>query len=97
MSVTIADVEYVAALAKLSFSVEEKARLAGELNRILEYMEQLRTLDTGSVEPLAQVIGREAVLREDVPRPCLAREEVLANAPVRQGDFFGVPKALGDH
>ena len=97
MSVTIADVEYVAALAKLSFSTEEKARLAGELNRILDYMEQLRTLDTGSVEPLAQVIGREAVLREDVPRPCLAREEVLANAPVRQGDFFGVPKALGDH
>ena len=97
MSVTIADVEYVAALAKLSFSAEEKARLAGELNRILEYMEQLRTLDTGSVEPLAQVIGREAVLREDVPRPCLAREEVLANAPVRQGDFFGVPKAIGDH
>lgn len=97
MSVTIADVEYVAALAKLSFNAEEKARLAEELNRILEYMEQLRTLDTGAVEPLAQVIGRDAVLREDVPRPCLTHEQVLANAPARQGDFFGVPKAIGDH
>jgi aspartyl-tRNA(Asn)/glutamyl-tRNA(Gln) amidotransferase subunit C len=96
MSVTLADVEYVAALAKLSFSDEEKARLAAELNRILEYMEQLRTVDTGAVEPLAQVIERATALRDDVARPGLAHHDALANAPARREEFFAVPKTIAD-
>jgi aspartyl-tRNA(Asn)/glutamyl-tRNA(Gln) amidotransferase subunit C len=96
MSVTLADVDYVAALAKLSFSADEKMRLTGELNRILEYMDQLRTLDTAGVEPLEQVTQLETILREDRPRPGLSREAALANAPSRKEGFFGVPKTIGD-
>jgi aspartyl-tRNA(Asn)/glutamyl-tRNA(Gln) amidotransferase subunit C len=96
MPVTIADVDYVAALAKLSFSAEEKVRLTEELNGILEYMDQLRTLDTGDVNPLAQVIEWENVLRDDILRPGLSREEAVANAPSQREDFFRVPKAIGD-
>jgi aspartyl-tRNA(Asn)/glutamyl-tRNA(Gln) amidotransferase subunit C len=96
MSVTLADVDYVAALAKLSFSADEKMRLTGELNRILEYMDQLRTLDTGGVEPLAQLTERENILREDRCRPGLSREAALANAPSATESFFGVPKTIGN-
>ena len=53
MSVTIRDVEHIAALAKLEFSPEEKEQLVHQLNQILSYMEQLNKLDTSGVEPLS--------------------------------------------
>lgn len=96
MPVTIQDVEHVAALARLSFSEEEKRKLTDQLNEILRYMEQLNTLDTSSVEPLSHVIELQNVFREDVRRPGLPREEALKNAPSRTEEFFKVPKVIGD-
>lgn len=96
MSVTIKDVEHVAALARLSFTDEEKQKLASELNAILAYMEQLNTLDTSSVEPLSHVIELENVFREDVRAESLSREEALQNAPAATEKFFRVPKVIGD-
>lgn len=96
MSVTIKDVEYVAALARLSFSDVEKQKLTAQLNEILAYMEQLNTLDTQSVEPLSQVIALSNVFREDSLRPSLSREETLRNAPVKSEKFFKVPKVIGE-
>ncbi len=97
MSVTIKDVEHVAALARLSFSEEEKQKLTAQLNEILRYMEQLNTLDTSNVEPLSHVIELQNVFREDTLRPSLPREEALKNAPSHTEEFFKVPKVLGDH
>ena len=96
MSVTIKDVEHVAALAKLSFSDEEKSKLVGEMNTILAYMEQLNTLDTSGVEPLSHVVETGSVFREDEPRPMLPREKALQNAPAKTDEFFRVPKVIGD-
>ncbi len=96
VSVSVKDVEYVAQLAMLSFSDEEKQQLTGHLNEILQYVEKLKTLDTTSVEPLAQVIDPGPVLRDDVPQPGLTQEEALKNAPARTDQFFKVPKVIGD-
>ena len=96
MSVTVKDVEHVAALARLSFSEEEKVRLTEQLNTILAYMEELNTLDTSAVEPLAHVIELQNVFREDKRKPCLSREEALQNAPARTEEFFRVPKVIGE-
>ncbi|MBP1648583.1 MAG: aspartyl/glutamyl-tRNA amidotransferase subunit [Bacteroidetes bacterium] len=96
MPVTIQDVEHVAALARLSFSEEEKMKLTAQLNEILLYMEQLNTLDTTNVEPLSHVIELQNVFRPDVLRPSLPREEALKNAPAYTEEFFKVPKVIGD-
>ncbi len=96
MPVTVQDVEHVAALARLSFSEEEKLKLTAQLNEILRYMEQLNTLDTSNVEPLSHVIEVQNVFREDVQRPSLPREEALKNAPSHTEEFFKVPKVIGD-
>lgn len=96
MSVTIKDVEHVAALARLSFSETEKQKLTGELNTILQYMEQLNAVDTSHVEPLSHVIEYENVLRDDNLAPGLSHGAALRNAPARTEKFFKVPKVIGD-
>lgn len=92
--VTIEEVERIAELARLDFTPDEKARLAEEMSRILAMVSKLNELDTSRVEPLHHVLDLHTVLREDVPGPTLPREEVMANAPARKGDFFIVPKVL---
>ncbi|HEX9655694.1 MAG TPA: Asp-tRNA(Asn)/Glu-tRNA(Gln) amidotransferase subunit GatC [Bacteroidota bacterium] len=96
MSVTVKDVEHVAALARLSFSDEEKQKLTHELNEILQYMEQLNSLDTSKVEPLSHVIELQNVFRQDEIRPGVSREDALKNAPAHSEKFFKVPKVIGD-
>ncbi len=95
MSVTIRDVDHVAALARLRFTPQETETLRGELNTILDYMAQLNSIDTGGVEPLAQVVELHNVFRDDVPVPGVSREEALSNAPARTDAFFTVPKVIG--
>jgi aspartyl-tRNA(Asn)/glutamyl-tRNA(Gln) amidotransferase subunit C len=96
MSVTLKDVEYVAALARLSFTPEEMSLLTAQLNTILSYMDQLNTLKTDDVEPLSQVIELSNVFRDDLQTPGLRREEALQNAPSQNGTFFKVPKVIGE-
>ena len=96
MSVTMKDVENVAALARLSFTDEEKQKLTGQLNDILKYMEQLNRLNTDAVEPLSHVIEFSNVFRDDVVKPGIPRGEALRNAPAKTEQFFKVPKVIGD-
>ena len=96
MPVTLQDVEHVASLARLHFSDEEKETLRAQLNRILEYMEQLNRLDTAAVEPLSRVVEVQNVFRDDRPVPGVSREDALQNAPARTGEFFKVPKVISD-
>ena len=90
-----ADVEHVAHLARLGLTEDELARLEGQLNHILDQYAKLAEVDTDAIPPTAQTIELENILREDVARPSMAPEDVLANAPQRDGDFFVVPAILG--
>jgi len=94
-ALTRADVEHVAYLARLGLTPDELARLEGQLNHILDQYAKLAELDTDAIPPTAQTIELENILREDVARPSMATEDVLANAPQRDGDFFVVPAILG--
>lgn len=92
--ITVKDVEYVATLAQLELTDEEKTRLTRELSDILDHVEQLNTLDTENVEPMMHTLDIVNVLREDKVEPSLTREQALANAPNTDGEYFLVPKIL---
>lgn len=94
MKVTKADVEHVAILARLEFGEDEKAEMAEQLSRIVEYVEKLNELDTEDVSPTAHAVPLRSVLREDDARPSLDPEDALRNAPDREGAFFKVPRIV---
>lgn len=94
MSVSIKDVEKIASLAKLKFNENEKEKLKSELNKILEYIDQLNELNLENVSPLENINETENVLREDKPEKWLTTEEALKNAPSKTGKFFKVPKVI---
>lgn len=104
MKVTEKDVTYVAELAHLELTSQERQRMLKDLNSILEYIDRLNELDTSNVPPMAQIpekfgsaqkTGSEKLAwREDVPVPCLSRMEGLKNAPDTDGEFFKVPKVI---
>jgi len=94
MTITRAEVAHVARLARLGLSDEEMDRLASELDHILDAMDELRALDTSAIPPTAQVIPLQNVMREDVPRPSFAQDEILKNAPVTHEAQFMVPPVL---
>lgn len=94
--ITLKEVEHVARLARLELSEAEKERMRRELDGILSYIDKLRALDTGGVEPTSHAVPMTNVMREDTPRPSFPREEMLANAPERSGELFRVPKIIED-
>lgn len=95
MRLTIADVEHVAALARLGLTGAEKERMRDQLSGILEHIAALDEIDTAAIPPTAQTIALTNIMREDEVRPSLPVEQVLANAPRRSGDFFEVHTPLG--
>jgi aspartyl-tRNA(Asn)/glutamyl-tRNA(Gln) amidotransferase subunit C len=89
-------VEYVARLARLSLDEAELERMRAQLSTILQYIDKLRGLDTDAVEPTAHAVPLVNVMREDAVEPCFPREDMLANAPDRAGEFFRVPRIIED-
>ena len=94
MNISKQDVEHVAKLARLSLSEDEKQLFTRQLSDILTYIGKLNELDTENVEPTSHVLDLHTVLREDAVRESLNPEEVLSNAPDREGSFFKVPKII---
>jgi aspartyl-tRNA(Asn)/glutamyl-tRNA(Gln) amidotransferase subunit C len=94
MSVTKKDVEKIANLARLYITEEEKEKYTDQLNVILEYMEQLNTVDTRDVEPLSHPLELINVVRKDEIKPSLSVSEALKNAPEKSGNYFKVPKVI---
>ncbi len=88
------EIEQIAELARLSLKPEEKAKLKKDLESILAYVEQLKTVSTDHVEPTSHVLNLENVFREDRVHPSNVRDEVLNHAPQREGNFFKVPKVI---
>ena len=110
MKVTEKDVAYVAELANLDLSEDERRGMLRDLNSILDYVDRLNELDTSDVPPMAHVSDRYGVdqskqgserfayaLREDIPeglRKSLPHAEALANAADADEHFFRVPKVI---
>ncbi len=94
MKISKEEVEHVALLARLRFDESEKERLTTQLNSILEYMDQLKELDTTQVDPTFHAVARRNVYREDVVLPCFAQDLALSNAPDGERGFFRVPKII---
>ncbi|HZQ23073.1 MAG TPA: Asp-tRNA(Asn)/Glu-tRNA(Gln) amidotransferase subunit GatC [Terriglobales bacterium] len=110
MKVSAKDVNYVAELANLELTAEERVRMERDLNSILDYIDRLSELDTEDVAPMAQVSDRYGVdaatqrgerfayaSREDIQnelRKSLPQDEALANAPESDGTYFEVPKVI---
>ena len=90
--IEIKDVEHVAKLARLELTEDEKVKFSKQLGDILKYMDQLNEVDTTGVEPMNHTIDFSNVLRDDVVSYELSREELMANAPEVEQDFFKVPK-----
>jgi aspartyl-tRNA(Asn)/glutamyl-tRNA(Gln) amidotransferase subunit C len=87
-------VEYVARLARLALTEEERDRFAEQLGRILEYADRLRALPLDDVPPTLHALPMTNVLREDAVAPSLPRDEVLAQAPAHRDGFFEVPRVF---
>ena len=92
--ITMRDVEHVARLSRLALTDQEKERMRRELDGILSYIDKLRALDTANVPPTSHAVPMTNVMRDDEPRPSLAQDLMLANAPERSGEFFRVPKII---
>lgn len=91
MPISRDEVLHVAELAHLALTDEEVDRLAEELGAILDAVGKVAELDLSDVEPTSHPLDVVNVWDEDVPRPSLALDEVFANAPEREDDFFRVP------
>jgi len=90
------DVEHVAHLARLGLSDAELGVLEGQLNHILDQYAKLAELDTDAIEPTAQTIELENILRDDVVVPSLPVEDVLRNAANAAGGYVVSPPILSD-
>ncbi len=92
--ITKKDVEYVAALARLEFSEEEKEEFKKTLGDILEYAQRISEVDTEKVEPTAHILPINNVYREDKVEPSMDREKILKNAPDSHKGCFRVPRVI---
>jgi aspartyl-tRNA(Asn)/glutamyl-tRNA(Gln) amidotransferase subunit C len=91
MTLTRDQVRHVAMLARLGLEPGDEEFYAEQLSGILAHIDRLQEVNTDDIPPTAQVVEIVNPLREDVPRPCLTQEEVLANAPAPVDGFFRVP------
>src|SRR6476659_5160433 len=91
MAISRDDVLHVAALARLELTEDELGRLAEQLNDILAAVGKVSELDLSDVPPTSHPLDVVNAFRPDEPRPSLPLEDVFANAPERDGDYFRVP------
>lgn len=86
------DTEHVAMLARIQLTPEEIKSFTQQLNNILDYFKKLEEIDTSAVEPTYHILDLVNVTRPDKVTPSLPVDEVLANAPKKQENYFKAPK-----
>lgn len=94
MKITEETVDHIAHLARLEFKGEKKETIKEDLERILQFIDKLKQLETNNVEPLVYMTNEVNRLREDETKVTLSQEEVLKNAPKKDSDYFRIPKVL---
>jgi aspartyl-tRNA(Asn)/glutamyl-tRNA(Gln) amidotransferase subunit C len=91
-----AQVQHIAALARIGISEDEIDVYAGQLSDIIDQFEALNELDTAGIEPTGHAGELRAVMRDDDPADSLTPDEALSNAPRREGEFFRVKAVLDE-
>ena len=94
MKLSREEVLHIARLARVALTEAEITRMSEQLSNLLEHFEVLQGVDTAGVPPTAQSVTLQSVMREDKVTPSLPPEDVLANAPRREGDCFRVRAVL---
>jgi aspartyl-tRNA(Asn)/glutamyl-tRNA(Gln) amidotransferase subunit C len=94
MAVSKEDVEKIAELAKLKFDEAGKEKMQSELNKILEFIDELDELQLEDVEPMENINDTKNVFREDKVEVWLSTDEALKNAPEKTGKYVKVPRVL---
>lgn len=94
MEVDEATVRRIARLARIKITDEEAKGLEGELNGILNWVEQLGEVDTENVEPMTSVVPIKLKMRDDVVNDGEKADDVTANAPMSEDGFYVVPKVV---
>ncbi len=94
MKVTEQDIKTVASLSRLKIREDESAQVMEQLDKFLNYVENLRSVDTSKIEPTTYALPMQNVFREDVVKPSLDRELALSNAPLKEDGYFKVPRVL---
>ena len=89
-------VRHIGKLARIELSDDQVKTFGGQLASILDYFDKLQELRTENVEPMAHAVEIHNVLADDELGASLSPDQALANAPQRDGDFFKVPKVIGD-
>jgi aspartyl-tRNA(Asn)/glutamyl-tRNA(Gln) amidotransferase subunit C len=94
MTLTIAEVEHIAELARLDLSDDEKNRFREQLSAILDYAARLQAIETSDIPPTSSVLPTRSVLRPDRSRPGMDPADLLGNAPQAEQDQFRVPPVM---
>ena len=94
MSLTPDEVRHITLLARVRLDPEELERYRTQLSDILEHFQVLQEVDTEGVSPTGSPVLQESVMRDDEPADSLPKEDVLANAPNREDDYFRVRAVL---
>ena len=94
MKVTKKDLENVAVLSRLAIPADKEEQYTNQLNDVLTYMENLNSINTDDVQPIAHVLPISNVFRDDVVKESLDRDLALSNAPLKDDGYFKVPKIL---
>ncbi|MFZ5518563.1 MAG: Asp-tRNA(Asn)/Glu-tRNA(Gln) amidotransferase subunit GatC [Candidatus Zhuqueibacterota bacterium] len=94
MNITPNEIEKLAKLARLDFTENEKVKLAGQLQVITTYIEQLHELNVEQIAPTSHVLDIKNVFREDVVTASLSQDHALQNAPASRDGFFSVPRVI---
>jgi aspartyl-tRNA(Asn)/glutamyl-tRNA(Gln) amidotransferase subunit C len=87
-------VEKLATLARLSFNDQEKVEIKADLQQMISFIEKLQEVNTDGIEPMLHMSSNTNILRDDIVRGSVTREEGLKNAPDSDGTFFKVPKVI---
>ncbi len=96
MAIEKDDVRHIARLSRLMLGDKEFDYFADQLQRIVNYIDQLKEVDTADTEPTSHVLSLRNVFRQDVIGKSLPKEDALKNAPSREGWLFKVPKIIED-
>ncbi len=94
MEINDALVDKLAMLSRLHFNETEKVSIKNDLQKMIRFVDKLNELDTAGIEPLMHISSNVNILREDEPVTGCSREEALLNSPLKDRQFFKVPKVI---